>query len=286
MSARIVYQVMWRFRYDLLALLVVAGGMAVLMKFVPLQADSPVVPLMGIVVSIFIGFRNRNAYNRWWEARTLWTGIVVNARSLDYALIAYDDDSPEMAVIADRMRRREARHAWQLAAELRGTTTARNPADLTPEDPADCRAIELLNRQAGDIAALSHAGLIDRQARRVLVAVNTAQVNTAGGLERIRHQPIPRFYDLFIRGLAWFFAILVCTRLDGGHDTVAGIVLSVLIMALVIVAEQLGRLLEEPMSADVFGLPLDRFCAEVTAELTTGPTDEGTVFASPERGRP
>ena len=110
------------------------------------------------------------------------------------------------------------------------------------------------------LAALASSAQADRVPSPALAPVRLAP-GAAGGLERIRRQPIPRYYDLFIRGLAWFFAILVCTRLDGGgHDRPAGIVLSILVMALFIVAERLGRLLEEPLSDNVFGLPTDRFC--------------------------
>ncbi len=282
MTGGTVRQVLSRLRYDLLGLIAVAVVMTVVVDVVDsaaLESVSTLIPLLGIVVSIFIGFRNRNAYNRWWEARTLWSGVLVNSRAFHYALVSYQDGTPAMAAVTDRMRRREVRHAFTLAAELRGTPPAPGLEDLTPEDPADCSAAGLLSRQAADIAELTQAGMIDRQARRVLVTINSAQVTTDVGLERIRHQPIPRFYDIFIRGLAWFFAILVCTRVDaGGHDNVAGIVLSVLIMALVIIAEQLGRLLEEPLSADVFGLPLERYCAELAAELTPGSTGPGTVL--------
>jgi ion channel-forming bestrophin family protein len=40
----------------------------------------PVLPmsLLGSALALFLGFRNNNAYNRWWEARTLW-GAMVNA---------------------------------------------------------------------------------------------------------------------------------------------------------------------------------------------------------------
>jgi putative membrane protein len=282
MTGGTVRQVLSRLRYDLLGLIAVAVVMTVVVDVVDsaaLESVSTLIPLLGIVVSIFIGFRNRNAYNRWWEARTLWSGVLVNSRAFHYALVSYQDGTPAMAAVTDRMRRREVRHAFTLAAELRGTPPAPGLEDLTPEDPADCSAAGLLSRQAADIAELTQAGMIDRQARRVLVTINSAQVTTDVGLERIRHQPIPRFYDIFIRGLAWFFAILVCTRVDaGGHDSAAGIVLSVLIMALVIIAEQLGRLLEEPLSADVFGLPLERYCAELAAELTPGSTGPGTVL--------
>jgi len=269
-SAGLGWALAWRFRVDVLAILVTAVAMVWAVDYVGLQTVSTVVPLMGIVVAIFIGFRNRNAYNRWWEARTLWGAVVGNGRSLHYALLAYEDGTPEMAAITDRIRRREARHAWTLAAEMHHTPN--HSAELTPEDPADCTATELLRRQAVDIAELSHVGMIDRQARRVLVTLNSAQVAAAAGLQRINTEPIPRFYALFTRALAWFFAVIVCTRLDaGGHDTVVGFALSILVMAMVVIAERLGGLLEQPMSDDVFGLPLDRFCATVTADLLETP---------------
>ena len=38
-------------------------------------------PLLGISVSVFTAFRNTQAYNRWWEARSLWGGLVVCSRN-------------------------------------------------------------------------------------------------------------------------------------------------------------------------------------------------------------
>lgn len=262
-------RLVWRLRFDLLAVLVVAAVMTLATDRLSLQSLSPLVPLMGIVVSIFIGFRNRNAYNRWWEARTLWSSIVANSRSLNYALMAYMDGTPEMAAVIDRMRRREVRHAWRLADELHDNTTpSARLSELTPEDPAATSSVQLLTRQAADIAEMSRNGMIDRQARRVLVTINSSQVAAAIGLERVRRQLIPRFYELFIRGLAWFFAVLVCTRFGaGGHDAVAGIVVGIVIMALLVVAERLGYLLDQPMSDDAFGLPLEKFCSELASDL-------------------
>lgn len=261
-------EVLWQLRYDLLAVLAVAAAMAVLVDVLPLQTAAPVVPLLGTVVSIFIGFRNSNAYARWWEARTLWGAVVGNGRSLSNALIAVCEPTPEATAKADLMRRRQVRQAWQLAAELSGEPARPAVVALTPEDPPNATSGELLARQGAEIGAMTQAGMIDMQGRTVLVNLNTAQANAGGGLERIRHQPIPRYYDIFIRALAWFFAVMVCTRLDGaGHDKPIGIAVGILIMVLFIVAERLGRLLEEPLSDNAFGLPMDRFCAGLTADL-------------------
>jgi putative membrane protein len=265
---RVIATVAWRLRYDLLAVLAVAAAMTLLVDILPLQTAGPVVALLGTVVSIFIGFRNSNAYARWWEARTLWGSVIANGRSLSNALIAVCATTPEGVALADRVRRRQVRQAWQLAAELRGTPPGPDVAALTPEDPAAADAGELLASQGADIGALTRAGIVDSQGRTVLVNLNTAQTATTGALQRLRDRTIPRYYGLFIRVLTWFFAVMVCTRLDaGGHDRPIGIAVGILVMVLFVVAERIGHLLEEPLSDNVFGLDTERFCARLTDDL-------------------
>lgn len=38
--------------------------------------------LWGLTLAIFLGFRNSAAYQRFWEARTLWGDLLVSARNL------------------------------------------------------------------------------------------------------------------------------------------------------------------------------------------------------------
>jgi putative membrane protein len=61
---------------------------------------------------------------------------------------------------------------------------------------------------------------------------------------------------------------MVCTRLGaGGHDRPIGIAVGILIMMMFVVAERIGSLLEEPLGDNVFGLPMDRFCAQLGDDL-------------------
>ena len=39
--------------------------------------------LIGVVLSIFLGFKNTACYDRWWEARKLWGILIANARHFD-----------------------------------------------------------------------------------------------------------------------------------------------------------------------------------------------------------
>jgi putative membrane protein len=38
--------------------------------------------LLGIVLSILLVFRTNTAYDRWWEGRKLWGGLVNNSRNM------------------------------------------------------------------------------------------------------------------------------------------------------------------------------------------------------------
>lgn len=261
-------QVLWQLRYDLIAVVAVAAAMAAISSFVPLDGVAAVVPLLGVVVSVFIGFRNSNAFNRWWEARTLWGSLVGNCQAISNALVAVDDGSAPMASTLDRMRRRQVRHAWRLAYELRGKPAPQAVNELTPEDPPDASATSMLTLQAADTRDLVIADHLDRQGRSVLTNLNSAQTAAAGGLVRLSGQPIPSYYAGFVRGLAWLFGIAVCTRVDaGGHHSVQGIIAGAAIMALFVVAERMGHLAEGALGNTAFALPMNTYCAGITADL-------------------
>lgn len=256
--------VIWQLRYDYLVMILIA---AVLLPTPAIETAIASLSILGIGASVFIGFRNSNAYNRWWEARTLWGSVIIYCRALNNDLSSVDDGSPAMAVTLNRMRRRQVRHAWQLTAELRAIPPLPGVADLTPEDPERLSAIDLLNRQSEDVQTLCADGHIDAQARVMLMSVNTGILTAQSGLERIRNQPIPVHYTLFIRGLAWFFGIMAFARLDTANHRWSDVLIGFLLMTAFITAERLGHFIEQPMRNCIFDLPMYRFCALITGNL-------------------
>jgi len=265
--AKVTGLVLWELRFNLLAMVAVAAVMVPIPDTIQTDNATAVLSVLGIAASIFIGFRNSNAYNRWWEARTLWGSVIINCRALHNGLISLDDDSDAMAPTLDRMRRRQVRHAWQLGSELRGVRPPAGVADLTPEDPVDADATELLSCQARDIQVLSRDNEVDTTTRVMLMSTNTALVAAQSGLERIRNQPIPVHYDMFIRMLAWFFGIVAFNRLDATSHHIGSIVIGLLLMGVFVTAERLGHFIEEPMSNRIFDLPMNRFCSTITGNL-------------------
>ena len=277
---RVVGLVIWQLRYTFLAIALMIGVLLPVPDAAQSEYAGAVLSVLGIGASVFIGFRNTTAYNRWWEARTLWGGIIINARTLHNGLTAVDTGSPEVAGILDRMRRRQVRYCWTLAAEMRAVPTGDEVRALTPEDPVDVDAVDLLNRQAADIAQLAADGHIDPQARVLLMTANTGAATAQSGLERIRNEPVPVHYDLFIRGLAWFFGIMAFSRLDGASHHPGSVAVGTLLMVTFIVAERLGHFIEKPMNNSVFDIPMYRICAGITANLLGA----GHPLARPREG--
>jgi putative membrane protein len=263
---RVIGLVLWQLRRTFLAIAVVV----VLLVPVPDAAQSEyaaaVLSVLGIGASVFIGFRNTTAYNRWWEARTLWGGIIISSRTLDNGLTSVDTGTPEVTAILDRMRRRQVRYCWALAAELRRVPPVDGVVELTP-DPADADAVDLLKRQAADIQTLAADGHIDAQARVLLMTANTSAATAQSGLERIRNEPVPIHYDLFIQGLAWFFGIMAFSRLDSTTHQIGSIVVGLLLMTTFIVAERLGHFIEQPMNNSIFDISMYRICGTITGNL-------------------
>lgn len=263
---RVLGLVAWQLKYDLLVMLLVAALLVPIPDNIQMENSVAALSVLGIAASIFIGFRNTNAYNRWWEARTLWGAVINDSRAWHNNLAAIDSGTTAMSAILDRMRRRQVRYAWTLAAEMRGIAPLPGVVELTGEDPPDATATDLLNLQARDVQRLSSEGHIDFQARVMLMSVNTTLAASQGGLERIRNQPIPVHYDLFIRTMTWLFAMVAFNRFDANHEwTSVGV--GLLIMLLFIVAERLGYFFEQPMSNRIFDLPMYRFCSTITGNL-------------------
>jgi len=266
-AVKVAGLVLWQLRYDLLAILIVAGLLVPVPDANQIQYAAAVLSVLGIAASVFIGFRNTTAYNRWWEARTLWGGQIINSRVLHNGLTAVDDGSAAISPILDRMRRRQVRYCWQLAAEMRGIEPLPGVIELTPEDSPDTDSTELLNLQAADVQSLAADGHIDQQARVMLMAANTGSATAQSGLERIRNEPFPIHYDFFIRMLAWFFGIMAFNRLDSSAHEVDSMVVGLLLMTVFIVAERLGRFIEEPMNNSIFDIPMYRLCSIITSNL-------------------
>lgn len=68
---------------QILMLLISSATVASLYYFEIVSIKIPWLPVsvIGTVVAFFVGFKNNQAYDRMWEARKIWGGIINNSRS-------------------------------------------------------------------------------------------------------------------------------------------------------------------------------------------------------------
>ena len=77
----------WPFIYGMLYSAVIC----ILNFFLPFSLSLPWQPIsiVGIAVAFYLGFKNNSSYDRTWEARKIWGGIVNNSRSFGAAVISF-----------------------------------------------------------------------------------------------------------------------------------------------------------------------------------------------------
>ncbi len=74
-----------KIKYETLAVFVFANLMFTLRHYVGLEFLSiplAIPALMGTCISLLLAFRTNQSYERWWEARVVWGGIVNDSRTL------------------------------------------------------------------------------------------------------------------------------------------------------------------------------------------------------------
>lgn len=74
-----------------IALLIFVGGIALLYHFDIITINLPwlAVSIIGTAVAFYVGFKNNQAYDRMWEARKIWGGIINDSRAWGMMIDGY-----------------------------------------------------------------------------------------------------------------------------------------------------------------------------------------------------
>lgn len=199
------------------------------------------ISLIGIAVAFYLGFKNNSAYDRLWEARKIWGGIVNTSRS--FTVMARDFVNNETAheqrshaELKNITRSLVHRHvAWlrAMSIELRQTrawerTTEHDDRmrkllgtyyseerfeEIRPyldEEEFDYvkskgnRSSHLLSSQSKHIMQLRQEGVIEHFRHLEMQALVTEMYTLQGQCERIKNFPFPRQYA----SINYFFVVL------------------------------------------------------------------------------
>ena len=194
---RVAVQLLQRAKWDL--------GMLVLMSAVLIPLDihlsdwllsTRAVAVLGIAMSIFIGFRNTQAISRWWEARTLWGTVVNKSRTWADGLRGLLNEQQWHSSRTQELLQLQVAIVWQLNFQLRNfwhpdlqVMQQQLLQQLALPDNSTVRSLSL--HRAAAIQQLAEAQWVTERGRIHLLEISDAMTDAVGGLERIRNTPIP-----------------------------------------------------------------------------------------------
>ena len=172
--------------------------------------------LLGVALSLFLGFRNNASYDRWWEARKQWGLLLAHSRSLSRQVMSHIDDKTEggtqmqqrmiyLTIAFNHALRHQLRESdpWQdieKFLEADDIETLRQSRNL-PDD-----LLRLLGRKLG---SCRHKQLLSDYLIQSFDEHLNAMVGVQAACERIQNTPLPFAYSLLIHRTAYLYCFIL-----------------------------------------------------------------------------
>lgn len=236
---------------------------------VDLSFDVAPYEVAGAVLALLLVLRTNAGYERWWEARRLWGGIVNQSRNLAIDAVAYGPDDPAWR---ERFVRTAAAFAHVSRASLRGEPFPPEAAALV----GAAAAARLAEGHMPSAVALALArmlrdaeGRMDRFAFLQADRERATLIDHVGACERILRTPLPHVYAIKVRRFLLLYLLALPFGLlhDVGKLWLVPLVTMLVAYALVSV-DQIALELQNPFSTERLNhLPLDEICANIERTL-------------------
>lgn len=212
------------------------------------------------IIGLLVSFRTKVAYDRWWEARILWGGLVNHSRNL--CLKARELARPDADERAE-LARLVAAFAVALMKHLRGPMRLSDVSGFEQQtvDPQHVPA-HLAGRLMATVAAWRRADRIDGHAHQMLDLNLNALMDICGACERIRNTPLVSSYLSLLRhGLVLGFLATPWAIVQplGAWSILVLAVGVYFILGIELTAEAV----EQPFGSDGDDLALETYCETI-----------------------
>jgi len=221
--------------------------------------------VIALILGLFLVFRVNRAYERWWEARTLWGKLVNVSRNL--AIKAKTLADPD-AIERRRLGTLIVGFGYGLKLHLRGhAALLKVPGFESAEDDPEHVPGYIAEQVYGLFSAWRSAGkiagpdlwLLDREARELL--------EVTGGCERIRNTLMSQSFASLSRHALVLYLLYLPWSLASDFE-IFTIPLTILFAYFVIAAEGIAHYVERPFGQEDDHLDLDSICARIDATVT------------------
>jgi ion channel-forming bestrophin family protein len=238
----------------------------------------PTLPLsmIGGALSVFLAFRNNSAYDRWWEARSLWGSLVNTARTFARQVLTLVDEDEQEEASAPNSRHLLVELQISYVHALRCHLRKQNPfpefeRTLPPDVLAHLKTqrnvpVAILLLLAQLLRKLYDAGRLDSIRLAAIDNTLTDLCNAQGACERIKNTPLPRQYDYLPRVLIAIFCLLLPFGLVEGLMMLTPVA-STLVSFIFVSLETIGRDIENPFDNSVHDTPLSTLTRAIEINL-------------------
>ncbi len=249
--------------------------------------------IFGVVLSIFLGFRNSACYDRWWEGRKLWGALIANTRhfSRDTYFLSAEERRAILVdmlifvnLFRDRLRHQKLEADW-FAGYLGLTHTETHDLNQlikthinAPQVILERMQIRLMNAvKSGQISDIIYTSI-----QRHVVEMGNIQA----GCDRISSTPLPLVYSVLLHRAVFCF----CWMLPFGIESMLGMWTPFLVGLLAYMflgLDELSKELEEPFGVADNDLPLDTMTRLIEREMLAllGMTTDELPVALGDNGR-
>ena len=232
---------------------------------VPLSAVS----ILGGGLAFFLAFRNNSAYDRWWEARKIWGGIVNISRTFaGYVTHFIDTDQPSK----EKIIRRHAAWMNALRIQLREQDKWEEVYQFLADDEAETykektnKATQINHKQLEVLTQLKREDKIDQFEHQMMADCIRQMYELQGKAERIKKTTFPFFYTYFTRMFLWVFILILpfgLVPLMGWESLPITIVTSFVFFIL----ERTGTATMVPLDRNTSGTPMSGLCRVVEIDI-------------------
>ncbi len=243
----------------------------------PVAVPSIVHSLVGPALALLLVFRTNSSYDRFWEGRRMWGGIVNESRNLARLANATLEAVPYL---------RDRAVLWTICLvygtmySLRAERNLGPQVDRLPQDDVQrvLAASHVPLAAAGEISkqwiAARDAGAISDYLVVALDRNVDLIVDYIGACERIHKTPLPFAYMVHLRRAILLFCYTLPFAIvkDFGWST---ILCTMLVAYILTGIEEIGVEIEDPFGDDDNDLPMEAFCQTIERDLLSTISEAG-----------
>ena len=241
------------------------------------------VGLLATVVGIFIVFRFNEAYQRWWEARILWGGLVNESRNFARQVLTFVTPRRASGVSSEGQARelqrtlvyRHLAYCNALRLSLRRQTDWEELEPFLSREELDSlegvvnKPTRLNFNQDRQLEALFGTDASETLLFKQLDETLNRLFDIQGGCERIKSTAFPDEVRFISKAMVWLSAVAIPVAfLSADHDIHVFEIIAVAVICLsFLVVEQVGASLKNPFENLDNDTPMSALCRTIEIDL-------------------